>query len=267
MPFPVQCAFLGGCGLKILKAGFAFMVTKQDVIELAANLGSNANWGELSRTVLPVLCMGPAFYIIEEKFHHSSFAHYVLPGLLILFCGGFYVMLFFIGKGWGGVGGEGKSYAEMIDIATHQRMTSQGHWTFLLEERGEDAGHSRFLRSYIEMDFDLIRWEAIFNAEQMGNYIMLALLSALAILTNSSLIDEHTGKDIDFNQEIEVAGAANGLAACFGSLIGFASEPKTMLLKHQGGDHFGGAFIIIYFVGFYQWGFKLVRWIPVPVLA
>jgi len=54
---------------------------------------------------------------------------------------------------------------------------------------------------------------AVFTIKQMVTITILNVITVLSILLNSSAIEEETGEDIDFDQELKVSGVGNAASA------------------------------------------------------
>ena len=114
-----------------------------------------------------------------------------------------------------------------------------------------------------------LQWGAVFSVPQLMNNMTLLIITTLAILLNSSMVDEDCGVDIDFNNELQVAGISNMAMVGVGGLIGFSSHPKTMVCFGQGRQkHHAGLWVMAIFVVFYILFVPvIIPLVPLPVLA
>eukprot|EP01052_Picozoa_sp_SAG31_P027216 SAG31_NODE_2529_length_5556_cov_114.211472_6_plen_133_part_00 len=93
----------------------------------------------------------------------------------------------------------------------------------------------------------------------------LAFEQVMAVLLNSSVLEEQTNRDIDFDTELKVAGVANALAGTVGGLTGFSTVPKTMMCYKMHGTYHSGVFTTLYFVAFLLIFMDVVAFVPLPV--
>ena len=112
-----------------------------------------------------------------------------------------------------------------------------------------------------------IYWSAIFNTSQLAQFILLDIITILAVLLNTVAIEEETNRDIDFDRELKATATANFIASFFGSFTGYASAAKTLLCHGMGGEHFAGAWCAAYFVVFFFFGKYLAMIVPIPVVG
>jgi hypothetical protein len=100
VPFPVQCAFLAACGLKIFKCGLGFMVDMKQLKNFQFQTDEGVDTGLLEQLVFniaPVLGMAGFIMWAEHRFHHSRFGQWVLPVMLFGLTALFYFTLFMYG--------------------------------------------------------------------------------------------------------------------------------------------------------------------------
>jgi SulP family sulfate permease len=77
-----------------------------------------------------------------------------------------------------------------------------------------------------------VHWPVIL--EQWSTLAVIALVSAISILLNSSAMEVSAGQDIDLNTELRAAGAGNLLAGLGGGLVGFQSLSVSSLPLRMG---------------------------------
>ena len=112
-----------------------------------------------------------------------------------------------------------------------------------------------------------IYWGAFFNVTQLMNLILLDIITILAILLNTSAIEEETNRDIDFDQELKCVATGNFVSSIFGSFTGFSSAAKSLLCEGMGGEHYSGLWAAGYFTGFLFFGKYIAMIIPIPVIG
>ena len=290
VPLTVQAAFLAGCGWKITKTGIFFLLDRDVLLE-----GDFAKFGEdVLRNFLPVLILGVFIMWAEDFFHHFKYGEWTLPGLLLGLTAVFYAWVFMMME-------EGQSWSDILSHARDPR-NSNGTFPVLPDGRGW-LMDQRYVTPDAQPRFDPLpqfypfwdatdnytlhnahasgdedadgehvwivwpQFTAILTLQQLVNVVMLEVVTILAILLNSTAIEEETGSNIDFDRELKVTGVGNLLSACVCGPVGFSSVGKTMLCHSMGGHYFPGVFAIAYYIFYVFIGFKFARYIPLPVLG
>eukprot|EP01051_Picozoa_sp_SAG22_P006810 SAG22_NODE_459_length_10228_cov_9.593642_7_plen_976_part_00 len=263
VPTTVQSAFLAAVGWKILKTGVTFMVTRQEMKEIATGQFDDSSGGIVLNLVI-VLVLGVGINIIEVKGHHSRVSKWLWPIMLVALTAIFYLVLVAYGPA------SGKTFEQAFQDAQYPNMTGsafptlpRGMGWLLASEQAEEM----WFPQYHNFDFSLVKWSAIFSTGQAMNYVLLLVISILSILLNSVAIEEETGTDVDLNVDLKTTALGNLIAAPFAGFIGFASAHKTLLCHGMGGENFAGMWAAAYFFWFWAIGHLMARYIPVPVIG
>lgn len=266
VPFPVQCAFLAACGFKILKAGIGFMV---DIKALRAlQLGTEGLESQIAFNLGPIVGMAVFIMWAEHHFHHHKLGQWVLPGILIFLTLCFYAFIAVVGYGRysdkGGYESFKLSLADCRAGGNQSFLPLPAGRRWLMTEEFQDAV---LFTQYSDFRMADVRWGAIFSVSCLGNSLILWLVTVMAVLMNSSILEEKTNRDIDFDNELKVAGFANALCGLVGGLTGFSTVPKTMMCYKMGGTYYSGLFTTGFFVAFLLFGSYLMPLLPLPVLG
>lgn len=131
----------------------------------------------------------------------------------------------------------------------------------------EEFQDAVLFQQYSQFDPGDIRWGAVLSVSCLGNALVLWLVTVMAVLMNSAILEEKTNRDIDFDNELKVAGFANALCGMAGGLTGFSTVPKTMMCYGMGGSHYAGLFTTMFFVAFLIFKSLLMPLLPLPVLG
>ena len=214
--------------------------------------------------------MGMAVFIMwaEHHFHHHKLGQWVLPGILIFLTLAFYVMIAVVGYGRYSDQGLLKSFEKSLDDCR-----AGGNESFLPLPDGrrwlmtEEFADATIFEQYYDFDFKDVKWGAIISVSCLGQSVILWLVTVMAVLMNSAILEEQTNRDIDFDNELKVAGFANALCGIAGGLTGFSTVPKTMMCYKMGGSHYAGLFTTAFFVVFLIFKALLMPLLPLPVLG
>lgn len=216
----------------------------------------------------PIIGMAVFIMWAEHHFHHHKFGQWVLPGILIFLTLVFYAMIAVVGYGRYSDKGLYESFKLSLDDCraggneSFLPLPDGRRWLMTEEFRG-----AVLFEQYTEFSFDDIKWGAIFSVSCFGNAVVLWLVTVMAVLMNSSILEEKTNRDIDFDNELKVAGFANAFCGMAGGLTGFSTVPKTMMCYKMGGSHYAGLFTTGFFVAFLVLKAHLMPLLPLPVLG
>jgi sulfate permease, SulP family len=230
LPFPVIGGFLAGTGYLILAGAFS-VLTAHSLQWSTLPLLLDLGW----LSWLPPLVVCATLLVLSRK--TKSFA--LVPtgigvGLLVFFGG-----------------------LELSGISTEQARASG-----LLFEREPLSA----LQLPLLLTPGRIEWAAI--VAHLPEFLVVASVSALTVLLNTSGVGIATGYDTDFNVEMRAAGLANLLAGLAGGIVGYQSMNRTMLNHRAGATGrasgiaaaLGCLAVITLFPG-------LIAWFPRPVLV
>jgi SulP family sulfate permease len=187
IPYPVICGFLASVGwllcLGALKTLTGFAVTAASLPALF-ELSVIAHW-------LP----GAAFAIVALLVMHRIKHYAVMPLLMVTAVCCFYLGLLASGMSIG----DAQHTGWLVHIASTRNLF-----------------HVLTLDAVHKADLGLV-------ALQAGSIATIILVTAVALLLNSSALELAAGRDIDLDRELKVGGIANVLAGLNGGMIGFAS--------------------------------------------
>jgi len=187
IPYPVICGFLASVGWLLCLGAFktltGFALTPTSLPTLI-QLGVIEHWAP-----------GAAFAVAAlVLMHHIK--HYMVMPLLILAA----LCCFYLALLWSGI---------PVAEARHDG------WLVHTGSTG-NLFHNLTFKAATEADFGLI-------AQQAGAVATIVIVSAVALLLNSSAVELAAGRDIDLNRELKVAGIGNILSGLCGGMVGFSS--------------------------------------------
>jgi SulP family sulfate permease len=193
IPYPVVGGFLAGTGYLLAQGAFNVMT---DQFFSLAHLPSLLDLTMLVRW-LPGCSIGVALVVLLRRY--SSV--FILPGIIVGSTLVFYLIL----------------WLTQTPLATAENMG-------LLFGNFPEGGLWRPLHWSTVAQ---VNWPLI--ASQAGNIATIGLLSVIALLLNISGIELATKQDIDLNQELRSAGAANMFVGLGGGIIGFHALGLSVL--------------------------------------
>ena len=224
-------------------------------------------------TPLAMILMG--FFVLwaEKHFHHHKFNQATLPVLIVFLCTLVYAAML-----CSAAIRDGDTVENFYVLLGEARTPTTagafpvlpGNASWLMDPYPHPVWQPmpQFFPKEHVFDALSVKWKAIFSVKQLIQFVILNVVTVLAILLNSSAIEEESGQDIDFDHELKITGAGNVVAGCLGGVIGYSSVSKTMLCKTLGGNHYAGVWAFVYYVLYifitHQVAFKLL---PVPVLG
>ena len=304
VPLTVEAAFLAGVGWKITKTGISFLLDKTMLFDGEfRQFGCDVLYNAMPMLVMGVFVMWAEARFHHSKYGQWTLPA-LLVGLTAIFYGCIFMLMrdhswedimadarspgsanhsgaFPIlpdGRGWlmdqGNQGFKSEPFPQFFPLWNPPKH-AHGHelaentstnWRNSTVQVGDNTASGR-LSTVSAFAYEKITFRAIFNLTQLVNMLILVVVTVLAILLNSSAIEEETGSNIDFNRELKVTGIGNIFSAGMGGPLGYSSVGKTMLCHSMGGHYFAGLVSCAYYAGYMAFGFYFFRFIPLPVLG
>jgi len=232
IPYPVVGGFLAGTGWLLVKGGLSVMTDMSltlDKFPLLFRTESLLHW-------FPGLIFALALLLMLRRSSHFL----IIPGMLALGIGLFYIVLAIVG------------------ISTSQ--AAEMGW--LLGPFEQEA----LFQPLTPSSLALVDWSAIFSQlDKIGAVIALSLIS---LLLNVSALEVEVKEDIDMNRELRVAGMANVVAGLFGSTIGYQTLSLTVLAHRLNAKtRLAGVFSAFVVGGTLLFGASLLSYFPKPMLG
>ncbi len=260
VPLTVEAAFLAGVGWKITKTGIFFLLDKDRLL--------GGNFSEFGVDVLynavPMLVMGIFIMWAEKTFHHSKLGQWILPGLLIGLTSAFYafvlVLMHNTGQTWDNLIADARSpeangtfrllpdgrgwlmdkqteftwdplpqFYPVWDPPLHVGeidLLDTDHYNDSAVQPGEHA-----IVDILDADF-----AAIFNLNQLINLAILIVVTVLAILLNSSAIEEETGS-VRFTFCFLVILPTPSVSECVISVVAAEYRLRSRIKNHGNGQY------------------------------
>lgn len=231
LPYPVVGGFLAGSGWLMILGALA--PTHPD--------GSTAGWGAMLHGTAAlqatlVLAFGVGIFLAARRWSEVI----VLPAAVALGLAAFF------------------GAAALAGISPED-LRAQG-WLL-----GPFGGEHRIawpiLRSLADADWGLL-------AAQLPSMSVVLLVSAIAVLLNSTGLELHTDGDVDVNQELSSAGVANLAGGLVGGIVGFQSLSLSGIAARMGGrGRLVGLTTAAVGAITLAFGFRLVGDFPRPILS
>jgi len=211
IPYPVMGGFFAGLGYLLLEGGI--VVTLGSVAD-TQDIRSFLTVNSVSH-LAPALLFAVALYVLKQRRNHWLLMPGFLLGGLILF----YLVLALTGTS--------------VESATRE------HWLLSIDTE------AKFFPVIHPGQFDLINWSAVVG--QTGTILVMALMSMIVLLLDTSGTEIILNRDLDPNHELRTAGWANVInGLCSGSLA-IQSASDTAFTYQVGGNRFSmvAAFTIL----------------------
>ena len=193
LPYPVIGGFLAGSGWLLITGAVSLMA---DVPVDLAHLPELLQRDMLARW-LPGVLLAIVIMVISNRIDH----YLILPGLLLLAIIAYFVVA------WAA----GFTTAEL----------SAGGWLL-----GPFEGGSLW-KPLTPGDLRGVYWPAVMS--QVATIAAIGLISTASLLLNAGAVELAVDTDIDLNNELRVAGAANMLASITAGLVGFQQLSMSIL--------------------------------------
>ena len=209
LPYPVIGGFLAGAGWLLMVGAVGLMV---DTVPTLSALPSLLLPEQLVRW-LPGAMLAIVILVVLDRVAHPL----ALPGLI--------------------VGGIALFYA--VAAATDRTVTDLSAAGWLLGPFPQGSLWPPLSLS----DFERVHWPAL--PGQVVNLLTLWLLSTVALLLNVSGWELTANREMELNQELKVAGAANFIASLSGGLVGYHQLSLSAMNQKLSGGRRASVFIAV----------------------
>lgn len=233
IPYPVIAGFLAGTGWLLLlgsiKAMTGISVRLFNVPELFQQ-SVFIKW-------VPGLLFAVTAHALMRRIKHFM----LMPALLLTAFILFYSVLF--------ITGESVHEAREAGWLIHTAAGGGGLWKFLTLQ-----------------SITMASWPVIFK--QIGSIGSILLISAVAVLLNSSALELSSKQDLDLDRELKSAGVANIGAGLAGGMIGFTSLTITGLgLKMGVKSRLVGLITAVICIAVLMLGAQILSYFPEPIIG
>lgn len=209
LPYPVVGGFLASTGWVLLLGGIGIMVDVSPSLETVPLLLQPM---QLLRWLPGVALAATMFFVLRHTEHPLALPAVVF-GSMALF------------------------YAIATLVGGSATSLSTGGWLL-----GPFPAQTLWQPLAIS-DLSLVNWPAI--ATQTPNIVTVLLMSAIALLLNSSGVELALANDLSLNRELRAAGIGNLLAGLCGGLVSFQQlSLSVMNNKVAGGSRLAGLFAV-----------------------
>lgn len=232
IPYPVIAGFLAGTGWLLLLGSIKAMTGT------AVTLSSLH--GLFEKTVFIKWLPGLVFAVVAHAFMRRVKHFLVMPALLSTAVIIFYATLFFTGTS--------VHHAREAGWLIHT-ASGGGIWKFLT------------IKSLIGAQWSVI-------VKQAGSIASILLISAVAVLLNSSALELASKQEMDLDRELKSAGVANVFTGLAGGMVGFTSLTITGLgLKMGSRSRLVGLMTVAACVAVLLLGAGVLSFFPEPIIG
>ncbi len=232
IPYPVVGGFLAGTGWLLAAGSFSVMT------DMSITLGNFTQLFQSDVLIhwLPGLVFAVTLLLVLRRSSHSL----VIPGMLALSIGLFYIVLALLG----------------ISTSEAARLG------WLLGPFEQEA----LFRPLTPASLALVDWSAILTQlDKIGAVVVLSLIS---LLLNASALEVAVKEDIDMNRELKTTGIANLVAGLFGSTVGYPALSMTVLTHRLNAKtRWAGVFAALVAGGTLLFGADALSYFPKPMLG
>lgn len=117
------------------------------------------------------------------------------------------------------------------------------------------------LQPWQTLSWSEIEWTILLT--QTGSILTLFAVVAITILLCATSIEMATDQDMNFDQELQVAGIANMLTGSLGGMVGHLSVSRSLLNREAGATHrLSGIVAAVLCGGIAIWGTSLISVLP-----
>ncbi len=232
IPYPVIAGFLAGTGWLLLLGSIKAMTG------IPVTLSSIP--GLLEKEVFIRWLPGLVFAVIAHTFMRRVKHYLVMPALLSTAFILFYATLFFSGTSID----HAREAGWLIHVASEGAI-----WKFLTITSVTSA-----------------QWSVIID--QSGSIASILLISAVAVLLNSSALELASKQEMDLDRELKSAGVANIFTGLAGGMVGFTSLTITGLgLKMGAKSRLVGLITVAVCVAVLLLGAGVLSYFPEPIIG
>jgi SulP family sulfate permease len=122
------------------------------------------------------------------------------------------------------------------------------------------------LQTMQSLSVGAVQWSALWS--QTGSLLTLFAVVAITILLCATSIEMATDQDMDFDQELRVAGIANLVTGGLGGMVGHLSVSRSLLNREAGATHRLSGFVAAGFCGGVAiWGSGIFALLPKAILG
>jgi SulP family sulfate permease len=233
VPYPVIGGFLAGTGLLIATGAISVMTGKTaDLLDPGSFINADglAKW-------IPGLVFAVLLIVILRVRPHML----VIPGMLLVSLVLFYGVLLVSGASVS----EARHHGWLLDVGSN----SGSLW-----------------QPWLITDFEHIDWSALIG--QAGSLGVIAVVSAMAMLMNTSGLELVVRQDIDSNRLLKVIGLSNLFSGLAGGAVGYPAISISALLHRMGTrTRLSGAIIVAMFLSVLLIGSDFVSYFPNPMVG
>ncbi|RZM82535.1 SulP family inorganic anion transporter [Leptolyngbya iicbica] len=232
IPYPVVGGFLAGVGLLLAQGAIKVMTG------VSPTLSNLPSFFELPQLLLwlPGLALTLVLKWALGRFHNCWTLPSILLGATLLVHG----LLRLLGL-------------------NQEQAIAQG-WLL------EPVSATNPLQTWQSLSMDAVQWSALWS--QTGSLLTLFAVVAITILLCATSIEMATDEDMDFDQELRVAGIANLVTGGLGGMVGHLSVSRSLLNREAGATHrLSGMVAAGFCAGVAIWGSGLFAFLPKAILG
>ena len=232
LPYPVVGGFLAGTGWLLVKGGLSVMT------DMTISLTTLPHLFQTSILVhwLPGLIFALTLLLILRRSSHFL----VIPGMLVLSIGLFYIVLAITGT-------------STTEVAASGWLLGPFDQATLLQPIKLSSLHQ-------------VNWAAI--ATQIDKIGAIILLSLISLLLNASGLEIASREDIDLNRELQSSGLATMVAGLFGTPVGYQALSLSVLAQRLNAKtRMVGIIAALVCGGTLLFGASLLSYFPKPILG
>jgi SulP family sulfate permease len=232
IPYPVVGGFLAGTGWLLVLGSLSFMTD----LALSGEIILRLSQPQILLQWLPGCGFGILLLGLLRRYHYVLLMPSLVVGAIVLF----YIALF----------------------ATHTSTTeAQAAGLLLKAFPSGSLWHPLSVSTLLQADWSLI-------LSQMGQMVVVILITVISILLNATGIELIIEQDLDLNRELRAGGIANLASGLGGGILGFQVLDSTILSHKLGASsRLVGVFIAAGIAMILFAGASMISLFPKPVLG